>query len=57
MELEKLRNQQELAELLETGDMKEPYHLANKVLRIQTSHPVVKTIRKVAEGVEEIIEK
>ena len=29
VELEKLRNQQELAELLETGDMKEFYRLAN----------------------------
>ena len=29
VELEKLRNQQELAELLEAGDMKEFYRLAN----------------------------
>jgi hypothetical protein len=29
MELEKIRNQQELAQLLEAGDMKEFYHLAN----------------------------
>ena len=37
--------------------MKEFYRLANKVLRIHTSHPVVKTIKKVAEGAEETIEK
>jgi hypothetical protein len=37
--------------------MKEFYLLANKVLRIHTSHPVVKTIKKVAEGAEETIEK
>ena len=36
--------------------MKEFYRLANKVLRIRTSHPVVKTIKKVAEGAEESIE-
>ena len=57
VELEKLRNQQELAELLETGDMKEFYRLANQILRIRTSHPVVKTIKKGKEGAEEIIEK
>ena len=57
VELEKLRNQQELAELLETGDMKEFYRLANQILRVRTSHPVVKTIRKGREGAEEIIEK
>jgi hypothetical protein len=57
VELEKLRNQQELAELLEAGDMKEFYRLANQVLRIRTSHPVVKTIRKGEGGAEEIIEK
>jgi hypothetical protein len=37
--------------------MKEFYRLANKILRIRTSHPVVKTIRKGEEGAEEIIEK
>ena len=37
--------------------MKEFYRLANQVLRIRTSHPVVKTIKKGEEGVEEIIEK
>ena len=36
--------------------MKEFYRLANKVLHIRTSHPVVKTIKKVAEGAEETIE-
>ena len=36
--------------------MKEFYRLANKVLRIRTSHSVVKTIKKVAEGAEETIE-
>ena len=46
-----------MAELLEAGDIKEFYRLANKVLRIHTSHPVVKTIKKVAEGAEETIEK
>ena len=57
LELEKLRNQQELAEFLERGDMKEFYRLANQICRIRTSHPVVKTIRKGKEGAEEIIEK
>ena len=42
MELEKIRNQQELAQLLEAGDIKEFYRLANQVLRLRTSHPVVK---------------
>ena len=37
--------------------MKEFYRLADQVLRLQTSHPVVKTIRKGEEGAEEIIEK
>ena len=46
-----------MAELLEAGDMKEFYRLANKVLRIRTSHPVVKTIKKLAECAEEMIEK
>ena len=59
MELEKIRNQQELAQLLEAGDMKEFYRLANQVLRLRKSHPVVKSIRirKGVEGAEEIIEK
>jgi hypothetical protein len=55
MELEKIRNQQELAQLLEAGDMKEFYRLANQVLRLRTSHPVVKSIRKGVEGAEETI--
>ena len=55
MELEKVRNQQELAQLLEAGDMKEFYRLAKKVLHIHTSHPVVKTIKKGEEGAEKII--
>ena len=46
-----------MAELLEAGDIKEFYRLANQVLRIRTSHPVVKTIRKGADGAEETIEK
>ena len=37
--------------------MKEFYRLANKILHIRTSHPVLKTIRKGGEGAEEIIEK
>ena len=37
--------------------MKEFYRLANKILRIRTSHPVVKAIKKGEEGAEEIIEK
>ena len=45
-----------MAELLEAGDMKEFYCLANKVLRIRTSHHVVKTIKKVGECAEETIE-
>ena len=57
MELEKIRNQQELAQLLEAGDMKEFYRLANQVLRLRTSHPVVKSIKKGVEGAEEITEK
>ena len=46
-----------MAELLETGDLKEFYRLANQILRIRTSHPVIKTIKKGEEGAEEIIEK
>jgi len=46
MELEKIRNQQELAQLLEAGDMKEFYRLANQVLRLRSSHPVVYRSRK-----------
>ena len=57
MELDKIRNQQELAQLLEAGEMKEFYHLANQVLRLRTSHPVVKSIKKGVEGAEEITEK
>ena len=37
--------------------MKEFYRLANQILCVRTSHPVVKMIRKGAEGAEEIIEK
>ena len=54
MELEKIGNQQELAQLLEAGDMKEFHRLANQVLRLRTSHPVVKSIKKGVEGAEEI---
>jgi hypothetical protein len=45
-----------LAELLREGDMKEFYKVANKVLMIRTSNPVVRRLRIGNEGEEEIIE-
>ena len=36
--------------------MKEFYKVANKVLMIRTNNPVVRQIKKVTEGEEEIIE-
>ena len=45
-----------LAELLREGDMKEFYKIANRVLMIRTSNPVVRRIKKGNENEEEIIE-
>ncbi len=57
VELEKIRNQQELAELPEAVDIKQSYRLVNQILRIRTRHPVVKTIKKGEEDAQETIEK
>ena len=49
-------NIRKLAELLREGNMKEFYKIANKVLMVRTSNPVVRRIKKVNENEEEIIE-
>jgi hypothetical protein len=49
-------NVRKLAELLREGNMKEFYKIANKVLMIRTSNPVVRRIKKGNENEEEIIE-
>jgi len=49
-------NVKRLAELLREGNMKEFYKIANKVLMIRTSNPVVRRIKKGNENEEEIIE-
>jgi nitrate reductase beta subunit len=55
-EYDKQLNVKKLAELLREGDMKEFYKIANKVLMIRTSNPVVRRLRIGNEGEEEIIE-
>ena len=55
-EYDKQLNVKKLAELLREGDMKEFYKVANKVLMIRTSNPVVRRLRIGNEGEEEIIE-
>ena len=49
-------NVKKLAELLREGDMKDFYKIANRVLMIRTSNPVVRRIKKSNENEEEIIE-
>ena len=46
----------ELAELLRDGNMKEFYKIANKVLMIRTSNPVVRSIKTGIEGEQEVTE-
>ena len=55
-EYDKQLNVKKLAELLREGDMKEFYKIANKVLMIRTSNPVVRRLKVGTEGEEEIIE-
>ncbi len=55
-EYDKQLNVKKLAELLREGNMKEFYKIANKVLMIRTSNPVVRRLRIGNEGEEEIIE-
>ena len=55
-EYDKQLNVKKLAELLREGDKKEFYKIANKVLMIRTSNPVVRRLRIGNEGEEEIIE-
>lgn len=44
----------ELAGLLRDGNMKEFYKIANKVLMIRASNPVVRSIKTGIEGEEEV---
>ena len=46
----------ELAGLLRDGNMKEFYKIANKVLMIRASNPVVRSIKTGIEGEEEVTE-
>ena len=55
-EYDKQLNVRKLAELLREGDMKEFYKIANKVLMIRTSNPVVRRLKIGIEGEEEVIE-
>ena len=55
-EYNKQLNVKKLAELLREGEMKEFYKIANKVLMIRTSNPVVRRLKIGIEGEEEIVE-
>ena len=46
----------ELVGFLRDGNMKEFYKIANKVLMIRASNPVVRSIKLGIEGEEEVIE-
>ena len=46
----------ELAGLLRDGNMKEFYKIANKVLMIRASNPVVRSIKTGIEGEQEVTE-
>ncbi len=53
---QKQLNVRKLAELLREGYMKEFYKIANRVLMIRTSNPLVRRIKKGNKNEEEIIE-
>ena len=47
---EEANNVKELSRLLREGKLKDFYQVANKVLRIKKSHPVVSRVKREVEG-------
>ncbi len=49
---EEAKNVKDLSLLLRDGKLKEFYQIANKVLRVKRSHPVVSRVKREVEGQE-----